>query len=67
MCQDCEGSQKIGETVDEDETQEMESGNRSFGKLIHPEELGGWSEDRRKCWRVLRRKNYFCKVKFVYI
>ena len=29
------------------------------------EELGGWSEDRRKWLRVLRSS--FCRVKFVYI
>jgi len=31
------------------------------------EELGGWSEDRRKWLRVLRTKSSFCRVKFVYI
>jgi len=29
------------------------------------EKLGRWSEDRRKYWRVLRTKSFFCKVKFV--
>jgi len=62
MCQDCEGSQKMGERVYEGETQEIESGTRSFGKL-----LGSWVDGAKVggngggcCGRILSLKSSLC-------